>query len=70
VVLPRDSRIEVVVHTRGGEVALTVDGQEGLDLTDGDRVTAGPSPHPVDTVASPFLSRFQILNSKLSWGDR
>jgi len=70
VVLPRDSRIEVVVHTRGGELALTVDGQEGLDLTDGDRVAVGPSPHPVDTVASPFLSRFQILNSKLSWGDR
>ena len=42
VVLPRDSRIEVVVHTRGGEVALTVDGQEGLDLTDGDRASLVP----------------------------
>jgi len=70
VVLPRDSRIEVVVHTRGGESTLTVDGQEGFDLEDGDRVIVEPSPHPVDTVASPFLTRFQILNSKLRWGER
>lgn len=70
VVLPRDSQIEVVMHTRGGALALTVDGQEGLDLVDGDRVIVQPSPHPVETVASPSLTRFQILNSKLRWGDR
>ncbi len=69
-VLPVESEIEVVVHTRGGEATITMDGQEGMDLWDGDRVAMRRSPHPVDIIASPLRSRFQILRAKLRWGER
>lgn len=69
-VLPVDSEIEVVVHTRGGEATITMDGQEGMDLWDGDRVAMRRSPHPVDIIASPLRTRFQILRAKLRWGER
>ncbi len=69
-VLPVESEIEVVVHTRGGEATITMDGQEGMDLWDGDRVAMRRSPHPVDIIASPLRTRFQILRAKLRWGER
>ncbi len=69
-VLPDEAEIEVVVRTRGGEATLTTDGQEGVVLLDGDRVSLRRSPHPVDIVASPLRTRFQILQTKLRWGER
>jgi NAD+ kinase len=69
-VLPDEAEIEVVVRTRGGEATLTTDGQEGVVLLDGDRVSLRRSPHPVDIVASPLRTRFQILQMKLRWGER
>ena len=69
-VMPVESEIEVVVLTRGGEATITIDGQEGMELLDGDRVVMRRSPHPVDIVASPLRTRFQILQKKLRWGER
>jgi NAD+ kinase len=70
VVLPESSEIDVRVDTRGGEVGLTVDGQESLDLQNDDRVLIRRSPHPVDIISSPFRNRFEILRAKLRWGER
>ncbi len=70
VVLSQSALIEVEVNTRGGEVFLTVDGQEGLALADGDRVIVRRSAHPVDIVCSPFRNRFEIFREKLRWGER
>ena len=39
-------------------------------LWDGDRVAMRRSPHPVDIIASPLRTRFQILRAKLRWGER
>lgn len=70
-VIPRGSEIEIVVQSGGNEeVALTVDGQEGMTLADGDRVVTRASAHPIDLVGSPFRSRFEILHAKLRWGER
>ena len=69
-VLSQAASIEVVVHTRGGDVSLTVDGQEGLELRDGDRVAIHCSPHPVEMIASAVRNRFEILREKLRWGER
>lgn len=69
-VVSQSVSLEVIVHTRGGEVALTVDGQEGLELRDGDRVAMWRSPHPVELIASPMRTRFEILREKLRWGQR
>jgi len=66
-VLPADSRIEITV--RGSEAAqLTVDGQVGEVLHDGDVVTVTADAPPAEFVVAPGRSRFDILRSKLGWG--
>jgi NAD+ kinase len=70
VVFPHSAVIDVEVDTRGAQVVLTVDGQEGVELADGDRVRVRRSPHPVSIVESPFLNRYEILRAKLRWGAR
>ena len=69
-VVPSGTRIDLEVQTRGSEVSLTVDGQEVQEVHEGDRVHIGLSPHSVDMIASPYHSRFDVLRSKLRWGQR
>jgi NAD+ kinase len=70
-VVPQSTVIDISVHVAGGgAVALTIDGQAGLELLDGDTVSLRRSEHPVTTIASPFRNRFQILHEKLRWGQR
>ena len=69
-VLPQTSRIDVNVRSRESGVSLTVDGQEGLALQDGDRIRIVRSAHPAHIVASPVRNRFEILRTKLHWGAR
>ncbi len=71
-VLPQQTDVEVRVHlSPGAEAAtLTVDGQEGLELGHDDRVLTTRSAHDARIVASPFRNRFEILHTKLHWGDR
>jgi NAD+ kinase len=68
-VLPHSSQIEICVRSRN-EVQLTVDGQEGIALREGDVVAVRRSDHPVRLIASPFRSRFEILREKFHWGTR
>jgi len=70
IVLPQNVELEIVVEAESGDAALTVDGQEGLDLEPGDRVVMHRSPHPVEIVASPFRDPYEILHTKLRWGHR
>jgi len=70
IVMPESVQLDVLVHDRGGEVSLTVDGQEWVDLEDGDRVLVHCSPYPVSLVASPFHDRYEVMRTKLGWGDR
>jgi NAD+ kinase len=70
VVLPATSSLELHADGRGGSVQLSVDGQIGCALEDGDRVTVTRSAHPVQLVVSPFRSHFAILREKLAWGAR
>jgi len=69
-VLPDSAVIEVIVHPRGGEVQLAIDGQEGAPLQDGDLVEVRRSEHPALLLVSPTHSRFEVLRSKLRWGER
>ena len=69
-VVPMSSEIEILVHSPGEPAILTVDGQEGVELEDGDRVTFRRSPHSVEIVTSPFRNRYEILRAKLRWGQR
>ena len=69
-VFPQSAILEIAVDTRGGQAALTVDGQDGMDLVDGDRVRLSPSGYPLLLISSPFRNYFEILREKLRWGDR
>jgi NAD+ kinase len=70
-VLPQSSEIAVrVKDARGGQVHLTVDGQVGRDLSEGDRVRARRSPHPVQLLVPPDRNRFEVMRAKLGWGVR
>jgi len=70
-VLGHGSNVEVTVHnTRGGDVQLTVDGQVGSELCEGDRVTVRRSEHPARLLVPRGRNRFQVMRTKLRWGER
>jgi NAD+ kinase len=69
-VFPGDREIEVRAHPGGSPLHLTVDGQAGMRLEDGDVVRISRSAHPALLVTSPFRTRFDILRTKLHWGER
>ena len=70
-VLPSDAEVAVRVQdTRGGEVRLTVDGQVGCALREGDWVRVRRSPHPACLLVPEGRNRFEVLRAKLGWGER
>ena len=70
VLVPDRSRIEIVVKTEAESVFLTVDGQVGLDLHNEDRVVCELSPSRIGLVRPPNKGFFEVLRSKLKWGER
>ena len=70
-VLPETCRVEIwVADTRGGEVHLTVDGQVGIELEQGDCVRVVQSAYPAQLLVLPGRSRFAVMREKLRWGER
>lgn len=70
IVLPDSVEIEIGIDTRiQPEIFLTLDGQEGLPLEEGDRVTVRKSRHTVAFVQSPEKNYFEVLRNKLKWGE-
>jgi len=67
-VVPDSSEIEILLHSEEEVAYLSLDGQPGLDLRDGDRVRCRRSEHHVNLfrTGSDF---FQVLRSKLKWGE-
>ncbi len=69
VVLPDYQRIDITIVTGDQEVFLTLDGQEGIPLTEGDRISIFRSERTVSLVQSPNKNYFDVLRNKLKWGD-
>lgn len=70
IVVPGNSEISVTVDVVPREDFLTVDGQEALELQRGDRVTCRKSERSVDLLRLHPNGLFNVLRSKLSWGER
>lgn len=70
VVLPGSALIEVRVNSPDGSIDVTLDGQEGLSLRNGDTVEVRKSTAPVALVRATGHSHFEVLRSKLRWGER
>lgn len=68
-VVPDSSDIEIVLRSEEEMAYLSLDGQPGLDLRDGDRVRCRRSEHHVSLfrTGSDF---FHVLRSKMKWGER
>jgi len=68
-VVPDSVEIEIRLRSEDELAYLSLDGEPGLDLQDGDRVRCRRSEHNVQLfrTGSDF---FQVLRSKLKWGER
>jgi NAD+ kinase len=69
IVIPDDLEIEIAVVTRTQEIFLTLDGQEGLPITEGDRVCVRKSNETVRLIESRDKNYFDVLRKKLKWGE-
>ncbi len=70
IVLSDASCIRIILRTAEEDVMLTLDGQEGMPLLDGDRVEVRKSSNIVVLVGSPDRTFSEVLRSKLKWGER
>jgi NAD+ kinase len=69
IVLPDDLEIEIGIATPNQEIFLTLDGQEGLPIAQNDKVCINRSPNPVTLVRTSKTSYFDVLRTKLKWGE-
>ena len=68
-VVPDSVEIEILLRSEEEVAYLSLDGQPGLDLSDGDRVRCFRSEHHVNLFRTGG-DFFQVLRSKLKWGER
>jgi len=68
-VVPKNSKIEIVISTGAEQAYLSVDGQVGMPIHDGDRIHCSNSERQVKLlrIRGTF---FDILRAKLKWGQR
>lgn len=70
IVLPDELDIEISLLTRDAEdVYMTLDGQEGFEIRDSDRICVRKSEQHVLMVQSPDKNYFDVLRTKLKWGE-
>lgn len=71
-IIPGESSVEVQVGNTSEQEAvyITVDGQVGEEVHHGDRLRVRRSDRVVDLIVSPHRDYFEVLRSKLRWGER
>ena len=70
VVLDEQAVIEVVNRSDDSQTYLTIDGQIGELLKNGDQVTCRRSEHSINLIRPPDMMFFDVLREKLKWGGR
>jgi NAD+ kinase len=70
IVLPDELDIEIGLTTPDAkDIYITLDGQEGFEITEADRVCVRKSEERVLLVQSPDKDYFDVLRNKLKWGE-
>ncbi|HXW62339.1 MAG TPA: NAD(+)/NADH kinase [Candidatus Acidoferrales bacterium] len=69
-VIAGSARVEMDFSAAEEPVYLTLDGQTGVQLKAKDRITVTKSPYKVKLVRPMGKTYFEILRSKLRWGER
>jgi len=69
-ILPDTVIIDVQINSRHDEVFLTLDGQEGLALKPQDTISLKKGRNSISLIKSPYRNYFDVLKTKLKWGER
>jgi NAD+ kinase len=69
-VIPDTAKIEIDFQAEDDAVFLTLDGQIGIELMRGDHIVVQKSCEKLRLVRPAKKTYFQILRSKLKWGER
>jgi NAD+ kinase len=69
-VAPDSSVIRVINHSGDGTTYLTIDGQVGEVVSEGDYVVCERSKNSISLVSIPEKMFFDVLREKLKWGGR
>ncbi len=70
IIVSANASIRIEVKFQDEDVVLTADGQVGMPLKGGDVVEIRRSGHRTQLVISPSKDYFQVLRTKLRWGER
>ena len=70
IVVSDEAMIRIEVKSYDEDVVFTADGQEGMPLQGGDVVELRKSNHCTLLIKSPSKDYFQVLRTKLRWGER
>jgi NAD+ kinase len=70
IVVPGNSKIEIIIKSLSEDVFLTLDGQVGFSLRMDDVVEISKSPFKTKLLVPIERDYFQVLRTKLKWGER
>jgi len=70
IIIPDSSVIKATLNSENEEVILTLDGQVGFSLQFRDTVEIRKGSNPILLIESPYKSYFEVLRTKLRWGER
>jgi NAD+ kinase len=72
IVIPteREVRVRSTSSNAGDEVYVTVDGQTGFGLHEGDEIAIAKADRPLRLIRSTTRSYFEVLRQKLKWNER
>ena len=66
----REVRVKSAGTNAGDEVYVTVDGQTGFALHEGDEIAIAKAPRPIRLIRATSRSYFEVLRQKLKWNER
>jgi NAD+ kinase len=70
IIIPDTAVIKATLNSENEEVILTLDGQVGFSLQFGDTVEIRRGRNTILLIESPYKSYFEVLRTKLKWGER
>ena len=70
IVLPDKATVSMRLCRSRGQTFANMDGLRGVEIFVGDEITVTASPDPVRIVVSPTRDYFNILRTKLKWGEQ
>lgn len=70
IIIPDNVVVRTTLESESEEVFLTLDGQVGFPMERGDTVEVKKAPGRVLLIESPYKGYFEVLRTKLRWGER